>query len=131
MPSQANVVLNDAESTPVAHTFTPRGLDPQTRVARWHASTGVPIADEILTISYRDQGTRHKAKAVITDPVVSVETINGVSKSVILRSAYLTIEATFDDESTEQERMNTIALGKDLLSDPAFTASFIDLEPNT
>lgn len=38
------------------------------------------------------------------------ETINGVSRPVVVRTAYANLSVTFDEKSTEQERNDAIGL---------------------
>jgi hypothetical protein len=43
-------------------------------------------------------------------PVVVTETINGVASPVVVRTAFVTLQAVFDEKSTEQERTDAIGL---------------------
>nr|UYL94456.1 MAG: hypothetical protein [Sanya fiers-like virus 18] len=53
MAQIANVVINDGQATPVAHTFNPDSIDAQ-GVARWaDRSTGIAVGFPTLSLSLR------------------------------------------------------------------------------
>lgn len=108
MPSIQSIALVDRESTPVTHTFTPDGsASGVARVA--NKVSGIAVGAETLTISHR-KGTKSKTKLVLVVPQVQTQTINGVSSSVVVRTAIAELNFTFDLSSTLQERKNLMGM---------------------
>lgn len=108
MPAFTSFSVNDRESTPVAHVFTPRTN--RDGVATYVKSTGVPVGDERFTASLRETADKFRSKIVLSLPTVVTETINGVSSPVVARVARISVDISFDKESTLQERKNAIGL---------------------
>lgn len=109
-----NLVLTDRETTPVAHTFTPR--DVTGNVGTVQESTGVKVGDKTYSISVRKTPSGiYKVVVKFVVPVVVTETINGVSVPKVARTSYVTTECSFDKESTVQERKNVIGMFADSL----------------
>lgn len=106
MPALQNISLNDR--VPAAHAFVPR--DVKNGVGLVVASSGVPVGEERLTISMKKSGSRFRGAVQLAVPVVATETINGVSKPSVLRTAYADLTVTFDETSTEVERSNIIGM---------------------
>lgn len=114
MPQLQAISLNDRETTPVAHAFTPKDIkDGVGAVVR---SSGVPVGEESLTVSMRRASTRYRGKVTLAVPVVQTETISGISKPVVVRTAYAEINFTFDSASTTQERNNIVGMLADALA---------------
>lgn len=111
MTARANLVVNDRNSTPVAHTFSPDG-DDTNGVAVFSEKTGVPAGNPKFTASLvvSPQTGKRKATLRLTVPVVQTQTINGIATPVIVRTAYVELNATFDGLSVEQERKDAIGL---------------------
>lgn len=101
--------LNDREPTPVAHTFQPN-QSPTSELAVAKRTTGVPVADEIITISNKTSGQKRKIRMLIVLPVVANEVINGISKPSVIRRGIAEVNLTFDDISSLQERKNLVGL---------------------
>lgn len=115
MPQLGNLVVNDRETTPVAHTFIPDGI--QGNSAAVVESTGVPIGNRRFVINWSQTGTgRYKRTVRLTVPTVQTSTVNGVSTPVVVRTAYAECTFTFDSTSTEQERANLVGMLADALS---------------
>lgn len=109
MPQLQSLVLTDRASTPVDHTFTPR--DVRGEVGTVIESTGVPIGNSRFSVSLRKTSTgKYKAALQLAVPVVQTETINGVSKPVVVRSGFAAAEFTFDETSTLQERKDVVGM---------------------
>lgn len=107
MPQLTSLVLTDRAATPVAHTFTPRNI--QDGVGAVVESTGVPIGDKRVTVSLnRTANNRYKPTVKFTFPVLATETINGVSRPTVIRTAYAELSLSFDASSTEQERKDVV-----------------------
>jgi hypothetical protein len=56
------------------------------------------------------RNARYVGEVRLTLPVVATETVNGVSKPVVVRTAFVTLTCTFDEKSTEQERTDAVGL---------------------
>lgn len=108
MPNLQSIVLTDRAPTPVNRTFTPRELSNGVGVT---ANTSVtPIGAERFSVSNKRTGSKFKGELRLTVPVVQTETINGVSRPVVVRTAHVTLTTSFDDTSTEQERKDAIGM---------------------
>lgn len=124
MPQLQNLVLTDrATPTPVNHTFVPREIS--AGVGTVVESTGVPIGNSSVSVSLRKTpSAKFKATLRLAAPVVQTETISGVSRPVVVRTAYANVEFNFDESSTEQERTDLVGMlassletGKTLVND--------------
>lgn len=110
MPQLQNLVLTDRAATPVAHTFVPSDIT--NGVAAVAESAGVPLGNNRVTMSLtrtKDNG-RFKPSLKFTFPVVQTETINGVGRPAVVRSAYVDLTFTFDPSSTTQERKDVVGM---------------------
>lgn len=108
MANFTNLVLTDRKPTPVAHTFTTR--DVVNGVATVVESAGIPLGDSRVSLSMnRTNGSnRYKPVMKFIVPVLQTETINGVSRPVVVRTAYAELQFNFDATSTEQERKDLV-----------------------
>jgi len=125
MSQLTSVVINDRAPTPVAHTFTPEGIT--NGVASLVESSGVPIGNNRITASLtktKDNG-RYKPSLRFTFPVVQNETINGVVRPAVVRTAYAEVTFTFDPSSSTVERRDVVGMVQNALS--ANLALFNDL----
>lgn len=113
MPQLTNVVLKDRQSTPVNHTFIPEDISGG--VGSLAESTGVPIGDARLTISMRKTSDRRKPEFRLSVPVVQNQTVNGVTRPVVVRTAYADIKFNFDATSSEQERKDLVGMVEEAL----------------
>jgi hypothetical protein len=128
MPALTTLTVNDRATTPVAHVFTPRSLaDGVTTLAE---TTGVPTGEKTFTISKRKSGTNFKCKLNFKYPVMVSETINGVVRQSVERTSYGTVELTFAETSSTQERKDTIGMIADSLaaSKVIVNDTFVNLE---
>jgi hypothetical protein len=111
MPSLQNTVLTDRKATPVAHTFTP--LDKSGNVGTVSENTGVPAGSARLSVSKRvtsgPQG-RSVVELKLAVPVLVTETINGVARQKVERTAYADVSFKFDATSTEAERNDVVGM---------------------
>lgn len=130
MPQITSIVLADREATPVNHTFV---LSTSANgVARLvNGVSGVPIGNEVVTISSRKSGSRYKSKAVIALPTVQTQTINGISVPVVVRQEFCEISFTVDETSTTQERKNLVGMAEALVkaTQTALMDVFVNLNP--
>jgi len=114
MPALQSISINDrATPTPVAHVFQPR--DVQNGTGLVVSNSGVPVGEEKLTVSMRKSASKFRGKLTLTVPVVQTETVNGISVPVAVRTAYATLDVTFDETSSTQERTNLIGMLADAL----------------
>lgn len=130
MPQITSVVLADRETTPVNHTFLP-STSPNGVARLVNSVSGVPIGNEVLTISSRKSGSRYKSKAVLALPVVQTQTVNGISVPVVVRSGFMEVTFTFDETSSTQERKNLVGMSEGLLkaAQTAVMDVFVNLNP--
>lgn len=108
MAQAASIVVNDRETTPVAHTFAPRRIE--SGLASFVESASVPIGENTLTIRWRKSNNRFYLRLTLTAPALVVETINGVSVPTVPRVALIDSTFRFDDTSTLQERKNAVGM---------------------
>lgn len=114
MPQLQNLVLTDRQTTPVAHTFTPRDI--VNGVGTVIESTGVPVGDNRVSVSISKTSTgRYKSVLKGVFPVVQNQTINGITSPVVVRTAYAEVHFTFDEQSTTAERNNVVGMIADAL----------------
>lgn len=95
--------------TPVNLTFVPRDIDAK-GVGAVVNSSGTPIGEKRCSVSMTKRNNRYYGEVRLSLPVVVTETINGVASPVVVRTAFVTLTATFDEKSTEQERTDAIGL---------------------
>lgn len=109
MPQLQNLVLTDRTPvTPVDHTFTPRDIT--AGVGAVVENSGVPVGESRVTVSQKKTGTKHAGEIRLSIPVVQTEDINGIERPVVVRTAYVTVKTSFDQDSTEQERTDAIGM---------------------
>lgn len=110
MPQLQNVILTDRTPvTPVDLTFVPRDIDAK-GVGTVVKTAGTPIGEKRLTVSMKKSGARYHGEVRLALPVVATETINGVDRPIVVRTAFITLNAVFDEKSTEQERTDAVGL---------------------
>jgi len=110
MPQLQSVVLTDRSTpTPNNWTFVPRDI--VQNVGTVVFSSGVPIGDSRMTVSTkRNSSGKYKSEIRMVIPVVQNQTINGVVSPVVVRTAYVNLDFTFDQTSTEDERNSVVGL---------------------
>lgn len=110
MAARANLVVKDRTSpTPADRTFTPDGSDAN-RVHVFTEKTGVPAGYARFTAQLRRSKGKIRPTLRLAVPITQVQTINGVSSPVVVRTAYVELSATFDELSTVQERADAIGM---------------------
>lgn len=134
MPQQAAIVLTDAATTPVNHTFNPNGAlqQPDRKVvAEWVAKSTYSVGDQILREQFTPANGNGfiKQRFVLERPVL--EQAAGVSGSGFTPPPTLAyknwVEVTFHthSRSTAQERKDLATMAADLVSE-AVTKSKIE-----
>lgn len=115
MPALSTLVLKDRATTPVDHTFTPS--DVKDGVGTVVESTGMKLGDSKYSVSSRKTaGGRYAGKLKLEVPVVENQTVNGVTRPVVTRVAYATVDFSFAAESTTVERNNLVGMLADSLA---------------
>lgn len=111
MPAMSSFTVNDRATTPVAHTFAPRGKEP---APLWGETAVIPDGEKQVTFRGRSTGSgaskRFRSLTRFTSPTVVNETINGVSVPRVVRVQGLSVETTFTGDSTLQERKDCMTL---------------------
>jgi hypothetical protein len=122
MPALQNIALTDRAGTPVVHTFVPREV--VDGVGSLVESNGVALGEPRFTISGRRSGAKFRSKISLTVPVVQSGVDDaGITRPVVVRTAYATVELVAMESSTTQERKDLIgmlasALGASALASP-------------
>lgn len=109
MSARGNIVINDRAGTPVAHTYTPDG-DDKNGVHLYSEKGSVPAGNAKYSIGLRQTGGRYRGSIRLAVPVVQTQTINGVSTPVVVRTAYVEVNTSFDPLSSTQERADAVGL---------------------
>lgn len=116
MPALQSVALTDRTPvTPVTYTLAPTGDIRKVggssigRVAVADAS-GNLLSEKSLTIGSRRTAGRFRGTMRLAIPVVVNETINGVVAPRVVRTNYISVDASFALDSTEQERNDIIGM---------------------
>lgn len=116
MPATTTLSIYDRASTPVLHDYHPDGKVDD--VWAFVESDGVPLGDRKITISKSvTSSKKRKLRIVLTDPVMTTETVNGVARQIEERIGYATVTFTFDESSTLQERKDLVGKTHGLLSE--------------
>lgn len=115
MPTLQNLVLADRATTPVNHTFTPRGKEGPDG-GRLVVAGVSAIADQLFTIEPRvTPGGRRKVTLALTRPVVQTKVENGVTSYVVTRTNRVSVTFDFAPDSTDQERKDIVGMIQDSL----------------
>jgi hypothetical protein len=115
MPNFTTLTLPDRQDPVVNHDFEAFGRD-QNGVATFQNGDGRFIGDKTLTVSAkRNAATASKVRMVLKVPVVQDQTENGITQPVVLRTSYLTVEASFGAGSTPEERADLMGFATALV----------------
>jgi hypothetical protein len=128
MPAIANIVINDGQGTPVAHTFAPVTI--KAEVASYADRVGgISVGYPTITASL-SQPTKtsrlYKARLKVVMPVL--ETVSNSTMSGILPAPTKAYDVTADmtffmpERSTLSDRKNILAYAKNLLANAVSTA---------
>lgn len=138
MAARANVVINDAATTPVAHTFVPSSVvdDRGFQLATWtdRANSSL-LAQPVLTLSKRppnkgSTSTKVVAKLVFpTMETLSNNTASGINPAPTLAYNHVCVmEITLPQRGTVQERKDLIELFRNFMVNGAFQKAVQDYE---
>lgn len=108
MPQLQSLSLTDRQKTPVVHAFQPESINQN--VGSVVENKDVPIGNPRFSISLRQTPKAYKANLKFAVPVVAMQTVNGVSTPVVVRTSYVNCEFEFDKTSTEQERNDVVGM---------------------
>lgn len=117
MPARTTITVNDRESTPVAHAFTPRGDIAGAVGATFRTVANTLIEEESLILRWgTSQNGRRTARVTIADPYVVTETINGVNVPKVLGVGFVDLNIRFDADVPLQQRKNLVGMLANLLA---------------
>lgn len=122
MADNVPLVVDDGESTPVSHSFSPRGVSGELAKYQNYA-VNFSEGRETATLKVSEPKGLQKAEIVLLVPRVLDETINGVTVSRV--ADYATIRTTCIIPKTweEQSAKNVRVMGSNLLlTDPVADA---------
>lgn len=127
MPALASISVNDAESTPVAHVFSPVTTDGAlAKLANRAADT--PAGFETLSIEVRSPVSATAAYRVIIKGNFPTEaTADG--QTVIDHNSSFELAINFSQKSTSQERKNLAAMISNLLANATLVSVVENVEP--
>lgn len=118
MPQLVNVTLNNGTKDIV---FTPQQI--VGNVASLIDPGQSIVGAGQLSNSVRRSTTRRKTTVKLQVPVLGNETVNGISREVVLRKSYATVEFDFAIESTTADRTAFRNMLIAALKDTSFTAT--------
>lgn len=139
MAQRANIVINDGQTTPVAHTFNPNSGDgnvPGTSMISYEdrsggISVGFPTV-MFITRKPNKQLRNTKVTLIVKRPVLEV--LSNSTVSGIMPAPTVAYEVTFRAEFTLPERSDLaarkdiLAYARNLLANAAVTSAIQDLE---
>lgn len=134
MAAQANIVINDGATTPVAKTFSARGAD--LALAQWKdISSGIPIGFPTITIGTSDRkGTNGSFKTEIRVSVPVLEVISGsdggyTPSPKVAYTMFGKVELTCPNRGTQQNRKDLLAFVKNLMAHSVVSDTVVDFNP--
>lgn len=119
MPAFANIVINDGQATPVAHTFATKTNDQRLSVYEDRAG-GVAIGYPKIKVKTSESDVVRRCKFDISMPVL--EAVSGANLSGFTPAAKVaytvpvTIEFVLPSRCTAADRSNVLAYAKNLLA---------------
>ena len=133
MSAIAPIVINDGQSTPVAHTFAPVTIDAQ-GVAKWaDRATGISVGFPGLSYSLKNpsgQSRSYKMTAKVTLPVLeqtSPSTATGIQPApTVAYNCIANIELVLPERSTLADRKNLIAFVRNYLANAAVITAGVE-----
>lgn len=105
MPAIQNIVLQDSSNND--HTFVPSMI--KDGVAMVVESNGIPFGNATYSVGTRQTPSgAFKSTVKLSIPALVTETIDGVSRSKVERTARVEATFSFDPTSTTTERANAV-----------------------
>lgn len=118
MAQATSFTVNDRESTPVSHTFAPKGptTDGQGFIFRENGMS--PLVAKVATIRSRENtDTKNRyVRISLTVPVVVTETINGVHVDTVKSVSLCDANFRFALDTTLQHRKNVVGMFANMLA---------------
>jgi hypothetical protein len=144
MPALANLSINDGLATPVAHTFSPIGIDANQVASFQDKVSGIPLGFGKIATSLRAPSSGglqpgvnsaksvYRARLKIDIPVLEVtspSTGSGIQPApTVAYTAIANIEFVIPARSSLQDRKDILAFAKNLLADNHATNLVVNLE---
>lgn len=133
MSAIANVVINDGQATPVAHTFAPVTIDAQ-GVAKWaDRSNGISVGFPTLSYSLKSpsgNSKSYKLTAKATLPVLDVtspSTSTGIQPAPTVGYTLIAnMEFVLPERSSLQDRKNLLAYARNFLANAAVITAGVE-----
>lgn len=127
MPAMASISVNDAESTPVAHPFSPVTTSGATaKFANRTADT--PAGFETLSIEVVQPKAASAAYRTLLKANLPTEaTVDG--QTAVVRNNSFEIALNFSQKSTAQERKNALKIASNLLAHSTVVSVVENVEP--
>lgn len=139
MAARGNIVINDGQATPVAHTFNPNSGDgnvPGASVIEYEdRSGGISVGFPVITVTSRKatkQSKQHKLTFHTRWPVL--ETLSGSTLAGITASPTKAFDLTartefvLPERAVVAQRKDLLAIQKNLLAHSVVTQAVQDLE---
>lgn len=134
MANIANVVINDGQTTPVAHTFAPVTSRDETGVAIWtDRSSGIPVGFPVLSFKMRmpSKGSRnYRVTAKVRVPtldVTSPSTGTGIQPAPsVAYATEVNVEFILPERATLQNRKDALAYVKNFLANAAVVTAAVE-----
>jgi hypothetical protein len=128
MPAIAQLVINDGQATPAAHTFAVVGTT-GTKAIWADKASGIPTGYLKITNEVREAKSTNGAHSVIFGfEFPTLATVNGVSTRVRVSSAQ--VRLNFAQDSTDQERKDAVAYVANTLGNATVKAATYNIEPH-
>lgn len=129
MPQMTAIVINDGQSTPVAHTFSPKKIEDGIR-GYLEEAVGVPVGRSSLILSVRppvNNSGYYRCKIEITDPLAYTDPTSGVTS---LRGTNRSVhEFLVHESSSDAEIKNIFAFAKNALTNATVKEAIETLTP--
>lgn len=132
MPQISTLTLADGQSTPVNHDFVVDTIDG--RVARWLEKTAsssngwYPLSASLRPPTAGQKEKHSVFRLTLALPVVQTETVDGISRPVVVRTARANVELKLPETGDSDERADLVAFVVSALSHADIAAMITDLE---
>lgn len=129
MPQIVPIVIYDGQSTPVAHTFTPKMVK-DGMTAMFEEAVGVPVLRRTLVLTVRPPvggNGMYRIKYEVTSPLGATDPVTG---AVTVRGANRSVqELLIHESSSETEIKNTLAFADNGLANAFVKECITTLTP--
>lgn len=143
MPTLAAISVDDAQATPVAHTFAPLSIDNAGVASFVDRTSGIPIGYATFDVSLRSPiaikpgqtsaGRSYKVTARVFVPTLeqtSASTSSGIQPAPIKAYDHVAnIQFILPERGTTLERKTLVAYVRNFLSNASVETAIADLEP--